>query len=53
LQWVWAGPAIALFAQTAIFVWRHRGINDDAYMTYEDDSDAEQIAAAEAEKKDE
>lgn len=50
-QWVWAGPAIALFVQTAIFVWRHRGVNDDAYMTYESDSEAEQIGAAEEEKK--
>lgn len=37
LVWAWAAPAIALFVQTVIFVWRHRGINDDAFMTYEED----------------
>lgn len=39
LIWAWAGPAIALFIQTAIFWWRHRDLNDDEYMTAEDDED--------------
>lgn len=40
LVWAWAAPAIALFVQTIIFVWRHRGINDDVFMTYEEDFQA-------------
>ncbi|KAL1876173.1 hypothetical protein VTK73DRAFT_9611 [Phialemonium thermophilum] len=52
LVWVWIGPAIALYVQTAIFWWRHRGINEDAYMTYEDDySDAEPITSSGNEEK--
>lgn len=31
------GPAIALFVQTAIFWIRHRNIDEDVYMTYDDD----------------
>lgn len=37
LVWAWAAPAIALFVQTAIFWWRHRGMNDDAFMIKEED----------------
>lgn len=37
LVWAWAAPAIALFVQTAIFWYRHRGVNDDAFMTKEED----------------
>ncbi|KAI0150353.1 POT family protein [Xylariaceae sp. FL1272] len=37
LIWAWAAPAIALFVQTIIFVWRHRGVNDDAFITHEED----------------
>ncbi|KAI1370396.1 PTR2-domain-containing protein [Hypoxylon crocopeplum] len=37
LVWAWAAPAIALFAQTVIFWWRHRNVNDDAFITYEED----------------
>ncbi|CAG9990531.1 unnamed protein product [Clonostachys byssicola] len=37
LIWAWAAPGIALLVQTIIFWWRHRGINDDAFMTYEED----------------
>ncbi|CAN8099870.1 unnamed protein product [Discula destructiva] len=37
LVWAWAAPAIALFVQTAIFWWRHRGVNDDVFMTKEED----------------
>lgn len=36
LIWVWAGPAIALAAQTVIFWFRYRHLNDDEFMTYED-----------------
>lgn len=50
-QWVWAGPSIALFVQTAIFYWRHRGINEDKFMTYEEDSDSEPIIPGDGEKK--
>ncbi|KAI1435836.1 POT family protein [Xylaria sp. CBS 124048] len=39
LVWAWAAPAIALAAQTVVFVWRHRHMNDDAFMTYEEDFD--------------
>jgi len=31
------GPAIALFVQTAVFWWRHHGMDDQTYMTYEDE----------------
>lgn len=37
LVWAWAAPAIALFVQTVIFWWRHRHVNEDAFMTYEED----------------
>lgn len=37
LVWAWAAPAIALFVQTAIFWWRHRGMNDDVFMIQEED----------------
>lgn len=33
------GPAIALFAQTAIFWIRHRNIDETVYMTYDDDEE--------------
>lgn len=34
------GPAIVLFAQTAIFWIRHRNVDEDAYMTYDDDDNS-------------
>ncbi|KAF2844871.1 PTR2-domain-containing protein [Plenodomus tracheiphilus IPT5] len=37
LIWVWAGPAIALAAQTVIFWWRHHGMNDDEFIIHEED----------------
>lgn len=37
LIWAWAAPGIALLVQTIVFWWRHRGINEDAFMTYEED----------------
>ncbi|KAJ0115747.1 hypothetical protein J7T55_010570 [Diaporthe amygdali] len=41
LVWIWFGPAIVLFAQTVIFWFRHKNIDEDAYMTYDTDSDLE------------
>jgi dipeptide/tripeptide permease len=37
LIWIWIGPAIALFIQTIIFWFRYRHLNDEAFMTYEED----------------
>ncbi|KAK1566326.1 POT family protein [Colletotrichum navitas] len=37
LIWAWAAPGIALFFQTIVFWVRHRNINDDVFMTYEED----------------
>lgn len=37
LIWVWAGLAIALAAQTVIFYWSYRGMDNDEFMTYHDD----------------
>ncbi|OIW23902.1 PTR2-domain-containing protein [Coniochaeta ligniaria NRRL 30616] len=44
LIWVWAGPAIALVVQTAIFWWRHHDLNEDEFMTYDPEEDDEVIA---------
>ncbi len=49
-QWVWAGPAIALFAQTAIFYWRHRHIDDEIYML-EQETPQSQVAIDEKEEE--
>ncbi|KAF2720509.1 POT family protein [Polychaeton citri CBS 116435] len=40
LIWVWAGPAIALAVQTVIFWFRYKHMNDDEFMTYDDDAAA-------------
>ncbi|KAJ7645228.1 POT family-domain-containing protein [Mycena polygramma] len=37
LVWVYIGPAIALFVQTAIFWFRYRNVDEESFMTYEDD----------------
>jgi len=37
LVWVYIGPAIALFVQTAIFWFRYRNVDEEKFMTYEDD----------------
>ncbi|KAK9422923.1 putative POT family protein [Seiridium unicorne] len=37
LVWAWAAPGIALFVQTVIFWVRHRSINDDEFMTHDED----------------
>lgn len=33
------GPAIVLFAQTAMFWWRHRDADSDEFMTYDSDTE--------------
>ncbi|KAI8718211.1 hypothetical protein NCS52_00599300 [Fusarium sp. LHS14.1] len=40
LIWAWAAPAIVLFVQTVVFWFRHHHINDEEFMTYEEDSDS-------------
>ena len=40
LIWVWAGLAIALAAQTIIFYWKYRELDNDEFMTYQDDREA-------------
>ncbi|KAF4458949.1 Peptide transporter PTR2 [Fusarium albosuccineum] len=40
LIWAWAAPAIALFVQTVIFWFRHHHINEEEFMTYEDEENA-------------
>ena len=40
LIWVWAGLAIALAAQTVIFYWTYRNLDNDDFMTYQDDREA-------------
>ncbi|KAL1971303.1 hypothetical protein VTN77DRAFT_255 [Rasamsonia byssochlamydoides] len=37
LIWIWLGPAIALAVQTVIFWFRYKHLNDDEFMTYEED----------------
>ena len=39
LIWVWAGPAVALFAQTCWFQWRYRDLEHDEFMVYRDDEE--------------
>lgn len=38
------GPAIALFVQTAIFWIRHRNIDEDEYMTYDDEAETTTVS---------
>ncbi|KAF2711233.1 PTR2-domain-containing protein [Pleomassaria siparia CBS 279.74] len=38
LIWIWAAPAVALIVQTAIFWWRHRDLNNDEFMLYDDNT---------------
>ncbi|GME41663.1 Oligopeptide transporter [Neofusicoccum parvum] len=45
LIWIWAGPAIALFVQTVIFYFRYKHIDNDEFMTYEDESQASESVA--------
>lgn len=37
LIWVWAGPTIALAAQTVIFYFRYRHMDDEVFITEEED----------------
>ncbi|MCJ1386880.1 hypothetical protein MMC17_010008 [Xylographa soralifera] len=37
LIWIWAGLAIALAVQTIIFHWTYRKMDNDEFMTYDDD----------------
>jgi dipeptide/tripeptide permease len=39
LIWVWGGLAIALAAQTVVFWFSYRGMNDDVFMTYQNDKE--------------
>jgi dipeptide/tripeptide permease len=41
-QWVYIGPAIALFVQTIIFWILYRNVDEEKFMTYEDD-DVEEV----------
>jgi proton-dependent oligopeptide transporter, POT family len=51
LIWAWAAPGIALFVQTIIFWWRHRHVNDDAFMTHEEDFESlDPLAKTQAKK---
>ncbi|KAH6604252.1 hypothetical protein Trco_007698 [Trichoderma cornu-damae] len=49
LIWAWAGPAIALFAQTIIFWVRHRKLDDDVYMLEQDTPTQSQANLAQSE----
>ena len=40
LIWVWAGLAIALAAQTIVFYWSYRELDNDEFMIYQDDREA-------------
>ncbi|KAM0794956.1 POT family-domain-containing protein [Usnea florida] len=40
LIWVWAGLAIALAAQTIVFHWSYREMDNDEFMIYQDDREA-------------
>ncbi|KAI8957013.1 PTR2-domain-containing protein [Daldinia sp. FL1419] len=53
LVWAWAAPAIALAAQTVLFWWRHRSVNDEVFMTYEEDfqQPASEVKASEKDEK--
>ena len=41
LIWVWAGPGLALAAQTIVFWFRYRHLDDDEFMTYEQEETIE------------
>ncbi|KAK5991705.1 MFS-type transporter ucsM [Cladobotryum mycophilum] len=53
LIWAWAGPAIALFVQTAIFWVRHHKLDDEIYMLEQDTPTQSQahLASSESEKE--
>lgn len=37
LIWIWAGPAMSLFVLTIHFYWNYRWMNNDEFMTYEEE----------------
>jgi len=39
LIWVWGALAVASGVQTIIFYWTYRNLNDDEFMTYEDENE--------------
>ncbi|KAJ6450908.1 MFS peptide transporter [Mycena sanguinolenta] len=43
LVWVFIGPAIALFVQTAIFWIRYRNVDEEKFMTYEEEDGVEEV----------
>ena len=43
LIWVWAGPAIALAAQTIIFWWKYHWMNKDEFLTLEDEEETARL----------
>lgn len=47
---MWAGPAIALFAQTIVFYIRYRHIDDEIYLLEQDISQV-QLAEPDMEKE--
>ncbi|RFU78155.1 hypothetical protein TARUN_4087 [Trichoderma arundinaceum] len=50
LIWVWAGPAIALFAQTIVFWLRHHKLDDDVYMLEQETPTQSQAQLAQVEE---
>lgn len=52
LIWIWAGPAIALAVQTVIFHLRYRHMNNDEFMTHEEDYHDGTISGSEVDEKD-
>ena len=39
LVWIWGSPAVALFIETCVFYWRYRWMNNDEFMTVDEQSD--------------
>ncbi|OAA55248.1 Oligopeptide transporter [Niveomyces insectorum RCEF 264] len=52
LVWVWAGPAIALFAQTAVFYLRHHGIDNEVYILDQENVSQAPLTVPEKEQND-
>ena len=45
LIWVWGGPAIALAVQTVIFWFRWKHMDEDEFLTYEEEVEVERRAS--------
>ena len=43
LIWIWAGLAIALAVQTIIFHWTYKEMDNDEFMTYQDDNEVNEV----------